>query len=366
MDRALALPRAARPSPLVAARRLRLMIVVDSMVARATLSRTVEADDRFEIAAIAASAGDAIDALGAVRVDVILLDLATPGAGVLSAIPRIAEAARGARILIALPLADEGARTTTAALALGAADTLTKPGTGRYDGRISDSLLRKLEALGPSGPGVAASARGPACGSLRAMPGDPIEVVAIGASTGGIHALGLLFEHLPQRIGVPILVTQHLPAAFMGVFARQLGSAAQRPALVAEDRAELAADRILIAPGDAHLTVERFGRTVRVRLSDGPAASGCRPSVDPMLASVGHVYGPGAVGVVLSGMGRDGAQGAARLVALGGSVIAQDQASCAVWGMPRGVFEAGLACAVLPPDRIARRIAARVARQTCT
>jgi two-component system, chemotaxis family, protein-glutamate methylesterase/glutaminase len=145
----------------------------------------------------------------------------------------------------------------------------------------------------------------------------------------------------------------------MTVFARQLGAIAQRQAVVAEDGMELAPDVILLAPGDAHLTLEPVKNGAVVRLTQGRSASGCMPSVDPMLASIGAIYGVGALGVVLTGMGRDGVEGAARLVACGGSVLAQDEGSCAVWGMPRAVLEAGLASAVLAPDKIARRIASR-------
>ena len=195
------------------------------------------------------------------------------------------------------------------------------------------------------------------------MPADPIDVLAIGASTGGIHALALLFKALPKRIGVPILVTQHLPAAFMPVFARQLGAAAQREALVAEDATELLPDRIILAPGDAHLTLDTSSDRPVVRLTGGRSASGCMPSLDPMFSSVAAAFGRGALGVVLTGMGRDGVEGAARIIAGGGSILAQDEGSCAVWGMPRAILEAGLACAVLPPDKIARRIAARTEEQ---
>jgi two-component system chemotaxis response regulator CheB len=197
------------------------------------------------------------------------------------------------------------------------------------------------------------------------MPFEPIDVLAIGASTGGIHALGKLFEHLPKRIGVPILVTQHLPAPFMPVFARQLAASAQREALVAEDDMSLLADRIILAPGDAHLTVERRPGGPVVRLVRTRASSGCMPSVDPMLASVASVYGPGALGVVLTGMGRDGVEGAGRLVGCGGSVLAQDEASCAVWGMPKAIVEAGFASAVMAPDKLARRIASRTENLPC-
>jgi two-component system chemotaxis response regulator CheB len=195
------------------------------------------------------------------------------------------------------------------------------------------------------------------------MPTDPIDILAIGASTGGIHALGTLFHSLPKRIGVPILVTQHLPMPFMPVFARQLGAIAHRPALVAEEGMMLEPDQIFLAPGDAHLTLEPAGDGATVRLATGRTTSGCLPSLDPMLASAGAIYGAAALGVVLTGMGRDGVDGAATLVSCGGSIIAQDEASCAVWGMPRAVLEAGLASAVLPPEKIARRIASRTEEQ---
>jgi two-component system chemotaxis response regulator CheB len=149
----------------------------------------------------------------------------------------------------------------------------------------------------------------------------------------------------------------------MPVFARQLGAIAHRDAVVAEDGMELKRDRIILAPGDAHLTLEPTGKSCVVRLTRGHSASGCMPSVDPMFASVGAIFGSGALGVVLTGMGRDGVEGSARLVASGGSIIAQDEASCAVWGMPRAVLEAGLAGAVLAPDKIARRIASRTEEQ---
>jgi two-component system chemotaxis response regulator CheB len=337
------------------------MIVDDSMVARAVLSRMVEADSAFEIAAVAGTAEDAIDALHEVRVDIVILDLEMPGAGGLKSIPRIIRAAAGAKVMIVSSLAEEGAEETVAALALGAADTLPKPGTGRFNGKFSEILVGKLKALGyAEGKSTFAAARPVgAQPPLRAMPTDPIEVLAIGASTGGIHAIGVLFQALPKRIGVPILVTQHLPEPFMPVFARQLRAAAQREALVAEDGMPLLPDRILLAPGDAHLTVDRSEDVPVVRLVRGPSTSGCLPSVDPMFASIGAAYGSRALGVILTGMGRDGVEGAARLVANGGSVIAQDEMSSAVWGMPRAVLEAGFACAVLSPDKIARRIASR-------
>jgi two-component system chemotaxis response regulator CheB len=366
VERALARSRDRFQQPRAKRRRIRLMIVDDSTVARAVLSRMIESDPVFEITAVAGTAEDAIEALGECRVDVILLDLEMPGAGGLKSIPRIIAAGAGAKIMIVSSLAEEGAEQTVAALALGAADTMPKPGTGRFNGKFSEILLSKLKALGYATE--IARAEGPVGKSgpqalLRAMPADPIDVLAIGASTGGIHALGVLFHALPRRIGVPILITQHLPIPFMPVFARQIGAIAHRDAYVAVDGMELLPDKILLAPGDAHLTLEPSGDGAVVRLTGGRSSSGCMPSVDPMFASVGAIFGAGALGAVLTGMGRDGVEGATRLVASGGSVIAQDEASCAVWGMPRAVLEAGLASAILAPDKIARRIASRTQEQ---
>lgn len=351
-------------------RRMRLMVVDDSMVARAVLTRMIESDGGFEIVAVAGTAEDAIVALGQVRVDVILLDLEMPGVGGLKSIPAILKAARGAQVLIVSSLAEEGAEETVAALALGAADTLPKPGIGRFNGRFSEVLMAKLRALGhadfsvaPAAPDVPAPARVLCQGPDMAE--GPLGLLALGASTGGIHALATLFEALPRRIHVPILVTQHLPAPFMSVLARQLATASGRLATVAEDGMRLMPDQIVIAPGDAHLNVDTSRDRLIVRLSSQKMTSCCVPSVDPMLSSAGAVLGPGALGVMLSGMGRDGSEGASRLVAAGGSVIAQDEASSAVWGMPRAVVDAGLACAVLPPAKIAARIARRIEEAMC-
>ena len=367
MERALATSRE-RQGPTQYARRIRLMIVDDSIVARAVLSRMIETDSAFEIVALAASAEEAIDALAKVHVDTVVLDLEMPGLGGLRSIPKILMAANGARVMIVSSLAEEGAEQTVAALALGATDALPKPGTGRFAGRFSEILLARLKALGFADEHIVPVAQAPEqtmTFQLRAMPTEPLQLLAIGASTGGIHALTALFEALPRRIGAPILVTQHLPALFMPVFARQLTAAAQRESLVAEDGMRLLPDRIILAPGDAHITVQADVDGPMVRLLRTPAPSGCMPSVDPMLESVGNLYGPAAIGVVLTGMGRDGVRGAARLISDGGCVLAQDQGSCAVFGMPRAVLEAGLCSAALPPDKLARRIASRVGDRWC-
>ncbi len=346
-------------------RPIRLMIVDDSMVARAVLSRMIDADGNFEIAGVAGTAEDAIEALGQVMVDIVLLDLEMPGVGGLKSIPQILQAAKGAKVLIVSSLAEDGAEETVAALALGATDTLPKPGTGRFNGRFSEVLLGKLRELGyAERSGLPRTSIAPPS-KLRPQSDQPIKLLAIGASTGGIHALGAFFAELPDRIGVPILVTQHLPPPFMTVFARQLSVAARRTAVVAEDGMKLLPDHIYVAPGEAHLLVDELGGKLVARLLQAKVPSGCLPSVDPMLASAGKTLGSAALGIVLTGMGRDGAEGARRLVEAGGAVMAQDEQSSAVWGMPRAIADAGLACAVLPPDKLARRVAGRIEGCSC-
>lgn len=335
---------------------IRLMIIDDSLVVRTVLRRLAEAAGDLEVVAAAGSAESAIAALDGLRVDVILLDLEMPGIGGLEALPRLIAAARGARILVVSSLTVDGAEQTLAALSLGAADTMPKPAAGGFDERYRETLLGKIRALGTSAlrAGQAPQRVDALVPPLLRRPG----IVAIGASTGGIHALSQLFAGMTQRLGVPILVTQHLPVAFTAVFARQLRMASGCEALVAEEDMTLAPDRILVAPGDAHVTVARRAGRLRIRLDRSPQPSGCTPSVDPMFASLAEACGERALGIVLSGMGRDGVEGAARIVAVGGSVLAQDEASSAVWGMPRAVADAGLAAAVLPPREIAARMVA--------
>ena len=334
------------------------MIVDDSPVARAVLSRMLAGRKEFEIVALAGNAGEAIDALRSVRVDIVLLDVEMPGTSGIEALPEILRLGGGARVLIVSSLAEDGAEAAVRALALGAADTLPKPGTGNFAGRFSEVLAERLLRIGHS---EAAEPR-PESGKplrLRAAPDGRIGCLALGASTGGLHATTEFLRALPAMIGAPLLITQHLPAIFMPYFARQLQSASGRQTRVAEEGLQLRPEEIMLAPGDAHLGLEQHGSRIYARLSRGPSSSGCLPSVDVMLASVADVYGTSAVGVMLSGMGRDGLAGSHRIVERGGAMLVQDRQSSAVWGMPRAVADAGLACAVLPPAKIARRVAAR-------
>lgn len=338
---------------------IRLMIVDDSTVARAVLSRMVAANPDFEVVALAGSAGEALAALRKLKVDIVLLDIEMPGGSGVDALPEIIRAGDGARVLIVSSMAEQGAEVTVRALAQGAADTLPKPGAGYFAGRFSEVLAERLRQIGRATRDYGARPRSDGTDEirLRDMPESRIECIAIGASTGGLPALIEFLRPLPKRIGAPILVTQHLPAIFMPYFARQLESASGRTARVAEDGALLEDDVVFVAPGRAHLCVTRQGADVFVQHDTTKAASGCLPSVDPMLASVAVAFGDAGVGVMLSGMGRDGLIGSHRLVEAGGAMLVQDHRSAAIWGMPRVVAEAGLASAMLPPADLARRVA---------
>jgi two-component system chemotaxis response regulator CheB len=332
------------------------MIVDDSPVARTVLSRMISAHKQFEVVALAANASEALAILDENKVDIVLLDVEMPGTSGLDALPEILKRGAGAQVLIVSSNCEDGAEAAVKALALGAADTLPKPGAGTFVGRFAEALVERLRKLGRAGRehGLAAGAGGSAHrASLRPMAMDQLSCLALGASTGGLHALNEFFAALPPAVDVPILITQHLPPVFMPYFARQIESASGRTTRVAEAGLRLKSGEILVAPGDAHLSLRRQGVVVYAELVDAPAASGCMPSVDTMFEGLAKAFGAGGMGIVLTGMGRDGLAGSAALVENGGVVIVQDQQTCAVWGMPRAVADAGLASAILSPAELA-------------
>jgi two-component system chemotaxis response regulator CheB len=333
----------------------RVLIVDDSVVARAALARIVDATGHFSVSSAVASVPEALSFLALHRVDFILLDLELPGVSGLTGLPELLRAGRGARILVVSSSTGEGAAATVQALALGAADTLEKPGIGAFSSRFGAALIQRLERLADGGTEPIAAA------PVAIRPTLPrvaeAQIIAVGASTGGIHALSRMLRTISTDVTVPMLITQHLPASFMPYFAAQLSLLAGRPCEVAHDHMRIRPGRIIVAPGDAHLCCAKAGGSdYSVRLTHEASASGCMPSVDPMLTSVAQVFGSRGMGVVLSGMGRDGAIGAARLLEAGGSVIVQDRASSVVWGMPGAIAERGAATAILPPEEIGHAI----------
>lgn len=336
-------------------RPISVLIIDDSAVARASLSRMIEGVDTLRLEAAVDGAARAITALNEVHVDVILLDLEMPGWSGLAALPELLVAGRGAKILVVSSTARSGAEATLRALAAGAADTLAKPEAGHLNQAFQSVLVDRIERLGRA----MLHDRAASPFVLRDEPVTAISLLAIGASTGGLSALAAFFAALPRSFTSPIVVTQHLPPSFMPYFADQLSAMAGRFAHVAQEGRIIEGGEITVAPGPDHLLVTREGADFVARLSDQSTATRCYPSVDPMLASVAEVAGPRAVAIILTGMGRDGTQGASRIVAAGGSVLVQDRASSAVWGMPGSVAQAGLACVAAAPAALAAHVARR-------
>jgi two-component system chemotaxis response regulator CheB len=343
------------------------MIVDDSLTVRTIFKRMVESDPALVIAGTASSAERAIAQLAAEPADVVLLDLEMPGIGGLGALPEILATPGRPQVLVVSSLTMDGAEHTLSALQMGAADTLLKPRPGGFTEDYRTQLLGKIRALGTRQNEVAPETlapppRVPAPSFVRpglARRSNRPQAIAIGASTGGIHALGLMLRQLTPDFDVPILITQHLPASFIPVFARQIEAACGRPAEIAAEGLVLTPGCIVIAPGHGHIVVRRKNIGLVTRVSSEPAASGCVPSVDPMLTSLAEACEGRALGVILSGMGRDGAIGARDLVDAGGTIYAQDADTSAVWGMPGAVARAGLASLVDCPERLGDAVMAQ-------
>lgn len=353
----------ARPQPLIQdpeppARTVRVMLVDDSLVVRSILERIVDQRPGLKICASVASAHDALDYLAREPVDVVILDIEMPGMNGIDALPHILERAEKARVLILSSNCVEGGPAAIDALALGASDTLAKPGRGSFSGRFAEVLTERIMTLGHrrdfQAPVLVAERPAPAPAAALAIDTDqPIECIAVAASTGGIPAFANFLANLDPRITAPILLTQHLPDAFMEFYAKQIATMTTRRVRVAGAGMVIERGCIYLAPGDAHLVVVANGRRREIALDHRVMDNGCCPSADPMLDSVAEVYGKGGVAVILSGMGRDGVIGAARLKEAGGTIFAQAPESCVIWGMPGAVAKAGISAATLNPDAIA-------------
>ena len=330
----------------------RVLIVDDSAVARVVIARIVDESPRFVVAEVAGSPRAALDYLERhpLPVDYILLDLTAPATDGLAVLPDLLAAGRGARVVVVSAAND--AATRRRALALGASDIIAKPPTGNMSrdfARDVTDCLARLQDGALSAPMPSRPHSSPDAMSAR------FDVVVIGASTGGIHALKIVLRDLPPRFDQPILITQHLPAAFMPYFAAQVATIAGRPCEIATDWMRLRPGQIVVAPGDAHVRCVSAGEGLgAIRLTRERVPSGCLPSVDPMFESAAEAFGSRTLAIVLSGMGRDGSAGARRVHDAGGFVVIQDEASSVVWGMPGSIAALGIADAVLPPPAISR------------
>lgn len=378
---------------------IRVMVVDDAVVVRSLLARWIDAEADMQVVASLSTGREAISWFDKNDADVVLLDIEMPDIDGITALPLLLQKKRDLTVIMVSTFTRRSAEISLRALSLGAADYIPKPESTR-EVTVSVSfrreLLDKIRALGlrrrPPAR-VPAPALVPPAEPVPVSPGEPPPVrrwrrpaalepsqdhalvpdqgslqlrpfaltqpraLLIGSSTGGPQALTALIEKLPAAVDrAPLLITQHMPPTFTTVMAEHLSRVGGRGAHEAEDGEPVLAGGIYVAPGGRHMRVVREGDAVRIAIGDDEPIHFCKPSVDALFSSAAAVWGAASLALVLTGMGTDGTQGATEIVASGGSVIAQDESTSVVWGMPRSVAQAGLCSAVLPLDQIAPKV----------
>jgi two-component system chemotaxis response regulator CheB len=334
-------------------RKIRVLIVDDSVVIRRLLTDILKDDPEIEVAGTAPNGKIALAKLPQLNPDLVTLDIEMPELDGLGTLPELRKAYPKLPVIMFSTLTERGAKATLDALALGASDYVAKPANvGSVSAGIETvkaQLLPKIKTLCSQ---LHPSAAGRTPVMKRVTPSRPAarscDVLLIGSSTGGPQALGAVLAQLSADFPVPIAVVQHMPPVFTRHLADRLNQMCALHVSEAVAGDDLEPGRVLIAPGGMHLELQRVGCAVKAVLHDGPQENSCRPAVDVLFRSGAQVYGSGCMSLVLTGMGTDGLRGAQEICSVGGSVITQDEATSVVWGMPRAVTEAGLASHVLP------------------
>ena len=339
---------------------MRVLVVDDSAVVRGLITRHLTTDPQIKVVGSAAHGQAALDILARRPVDVAVLDIEMPVMDGLTALPLMLAAHPNLKVVMASSLTRRNAEISLRALQLGASDYIAKPEGGLVAAdEFQRDLIAKVKALAARArPAIAQPTPAPGAAAARPSPGlrpTPVAptVLAIGASTGGPPALLKVFAGLKGAVAQPILLTQHMPATFTALLADQLARAGERPWAEGRDGEQVLPGRCYIAPGGWHMTVAQAPSGPVIRLNQGPAENFCRPAVDPLFRSVAQVYGPSALGMILTGMGSDGAKGCEALAKAGGRFAVQDEATSVVWGMPGAAAGTGLTDAILPLGDIA-------------
>ncbi|HTO72917.1 MAG TPA: chemotaxis response regulator protein-glutamate methylesterase [Gemmatimonadales bacterium] len=350
---------------------IRVLVVDDSVVVRRLVSDALKADSRLEVVGVAANGRIGLQKIPQVNPDVVTMDIEMPVLDGLATLKELRRTWPRLPVIMFSTLTERGAEATLEALSLGASDYVTKPANvgsvSLAQERIRDELVPRILALSgkvvlpmPSRPAPAPAAPVRVVRPLVARP-EGVDVVAIGVSTGGPNALAKVLPALPAEFPVPIVIVQHMPPLFTKFLADRLSSASHLKVQEGRAGAVLEPGTVWIAPGNYHMVVERTGDTVRLAMNQEPQENSCRPSVDVLFRSVAEAYGSRSLSVVLTGMGQDGLRGAQLLVDAGAAVLAQDEATSVVWGMPGFIANAGLASAVLPIDAVAAELCVRTA-----
>ena len=338
-----------------------VLLVDDSAVIRGAISRGLESDPQIRVIGGAANGKIALDMLDALAPRVIVLDVEMPVLSGLDALPLILAKRPGVVVIMASALTRRHAGMSLKALQLGARDYVPKPEASEGAAALAaffEELKLKIKALG-----AARRASVPTVSAIRTTPRREIAVqscnaIAIGSSTGGPTALLQIFADLKGKIATPVFITQHMPPTFTALLAEQLGQSAGVRACEGAEGALVEPRTIYVAPGGKHMLAERRGASVVLHLSDDPPEHFCKPAVDPMFRSLAKAYGAGLLGVVLTGMGRDGADGGVAIADAGGRFIVQDEASSVVYGMPGAAFRTGRASAQFSLNEIGAHLAA--------
>jgi two-component system chemotaxis response regulator CheB len=350
--------------------KIRVLIVDDSVVIRRLLSDIISAEPDFEVVGTAPNGRIALAKLPLLCPDVVTLDIEMPELDGLATLPELRKAYPKLPVIMFSTLTERGAVATLDALSRGATDYVAKPANvGSISAgtqSIKHLLIPKIRALCSKAPEATNSkVVDPSLFDAPPMRLAPLkasraDVVVIGSSTGGPQALTAVLTALPADFPVGVVVVQHMLPVFTKHLAARLDIECTLSVAEAMEGDIVEPGRILIAPGDFHVELECQAGEIRCRLQQGPPENSCRPAVDVLFRSAAAAYGSGCVGVVLTGMGKDGLCGAQSIVERGGAIIAQDQETSVVWGMPRAVVEAGLPQHVLPLSTISSEILRRV------
>lgn len=354
---------------------IKVLIVDDSAVTRSFLTAALNASPDIEVVGFSMNGRQALDKIQLLKPDVISLDVMMPEMNGIECAAEIRKRFGDLPIIMFSSLTEEGASTTLSALEAGANDFVAKPshsgGLGASIAQVSLELLSKIRALGNAhklrqrrlqrptakeAPQAALPKLKPFEPISKSAKTAPIQAIVIGASTGGPSALNTIFSTLAKNLPVPIFLTQHMPPMFTRLLAERLSIRSGYDVREAQDGESVKPGVVRVAPGDFHLEFERRGTSIVTVLNQNPPVHSCRPAVDPMFASACRLWGPSLLSIVLSGMGRDGGASAELIARAGGRVLAQDEASSVVWGMPKAVIEAGAADKILPLDAIAPEI----------
>lgn len=351
---------------------IRVLIVDDAVVIRRLVSDVLASDADIEVVGTAANGRIALQKIPQCNPDVVTMDVEMPDLNGIETVRELRKTWPKLPVIMFSTLTERGGVATLDALAAGASDYATKPAnvgsvTAGLE-TVRQELIPKIKALAgrtrstalPPRPPSARVAAVPAS-SATATPASPVEMLAIGVSTGGPNALAELIPALPGDLRVPVVIVQHMPPMFTRLLAERLN--AQSPLTVVEGQAgmRLQPGWVYIAPGDYHMVVERKTMGAVLALNQAPPENSCRPAVDVLFRSVVEQYRNGVLGVILTGMGQDGLRGCELIRDAGGQVVVQDEASSVVWGMPGFVARAGLADRVLPLNMIAPELVRRVA-----